>query len=333
MQPENFIYCDISEKNIYESKKRIDKLLKDHQNPDNLPKNIFPVLINQEKWPFKDNSINCIINNLYLHNVENLEEHLRKLNNSLVPDGCLISNFYTDNTLNELKFIMSLAESEREGGLSPNVLPFPHISDFGNLVQKLGYTLPSFSLFKYRYKFNDLGHLFEFLEIIGESNFLSNRRNYKKKDTYIAAMALYHSIYGQSKNKNIDNDEFRDIRTINIDFRMEKNTDDDFFILATFEVGSFISWKFHPSQPKPKQRGSAEVNLKDIASEVLEAEKDDIRYGSIRPKEGENNEDFEIIEMTEMIKEKIRNKLGDEALKEKLNNIDTNKDNPDNKDK
>jgi NADH dehydrogenase [ubiquinone] 1 alpha subcomplex assembly factor 5 len=302
---ENLIYCDVSEKSLIESKKRVDDYLnsiknnqENNSNQVNIPKNIYPVLINQEKWPFKENSLDCVINNLFLHNVENFEEHLKSIRDSLVPDGCLLTNFFTTQTLNELKFSMGVAESEREGGVSTNVLTFPHIADVGNLLHKLNFSLPSMNIYKYMYKFDDLSGLFEFLELIGETNFLKNRRKFKSRDTFISTMAIYQTLYN---SKTIHEDVYADIRRINVDMREDKSKED--FVFSSFEIGSLICWKYHPSQQKPKERGSAEFNLKELATDVLEAGKDEIRFGTVQLKD-KSEDEFEIIEMTELIKEK-----------------------------
>ena len=206
---------------------------------------------------------------------------------------------------------------EREGGISTNVLTFPHIADMGNLLHKLNFTLPSMNIIKYIYKFNSLTGLFELLEKIGESNFLKNKRAFKRKDTFIAAMALYQSLYN---NKYLSSDQmFEDIRSINVDLREDKKSDS--FVYSTFEVGSMICWKYHASQQKPKERGSAEFSLKELATDVLEEGKDEIRYGTMKLKD-KSEDEYEIIEMTEMIKEKIKNKLGEEIIKEKLKKIE-----------
>jgi len=35
-------------------------------------------------------------------------------------------------------------------------------------------------------------------------------------------------------------------------------------IPASFEAIHFVGWKYHPSQPKPKPRGSQTINLRDV---------------------------------------------------------------------
>lgn len=283
----------------------------------NFPRNIFPLLISNEKWPFEDNSINCIINNLYFHSVESYEDLLRKYNKSLIPDGCLFGNFFTENSFQELKAVMNIAESEREGGLSPNGISFTHISDFGNTLGRLNYTLPSIQMNKYKFLFSDLSEIFVFLKIIGETNFLTNRRMYKRRDTYIAAMAIYQSLFNNTRESE---DPMLDTRIINVDLRNKKGSLKDDYIFLTVEIASFISWKYHYTQPKPKERGSAEIHLKDIATDLFENESDPtLKIGSIN-QIGDTDE-FEIVEITEKIKERIRKKLGDEVLEEKLKNV------------
>jgi NADH dehydrogenase [ubiquinone] 1 alpha subcomplex assembly factor 5 len=299
----------VSEENLKRSKERIDAVRAD-KNYTNLPENIFGVLINHDKWPFKDNSVDCVINNLYLHNTDSLEELFKRYQRSLIPDGCLIGNVYTQYSFSELKTIMALAEGEREGGVSPNVVTFPTMQDMGQLLTKTGYNLPSISITENRLYFDDLVDIFEFLKTTGELNFLSNRRVFKSHDTYIAAIALYQHIF----NKYREDTEF----TLNPLKKVSKVklTDKEDFVYLTLEITSFIAWKYHESQQKPKARGSAELNLKDLAFKTIE-EGDDptLRIGRIKPTE---NDEYEIEELTEKIKQKIIEKVGKEAVEEKL---------------
>ena len=290
------------------SKAIIDEMISRDGDKLNLPENIFPVLINHDKWPFVDDSIDCIVNNLYMHNTDSLEGLLKKYNSSLVPDGCFITNFYTFNSFSELKIVMNLAEEEREGGVSPNVLGFPQITDMGNMLSKLGYNLPSMSISESRLYFDDLGQIFEFMKIIGETNFLTNRRTFKSKDTYIAAMAIYQSIFNTSRDKF-------DESTAELKQRISKLkfTDREDYVYLTLEICSLISWKYHKDQQKPKERGSAQIDLKDLAFETLEKNEDPtLRIGKIKPI---NDDEYEIVELTEKIKQKISEKLENENKK------------------
>jgi hypothetical protein len=279
----------------------------------NLPDNIFPLLINHDKWPFMDNSVDCIVNNLYLHNTDSFETLLKKYNSSLVPDGCLISNFFTFNSFPELRIVMNLAEEEREGGISPNVLNFPQIAEMGNVLSKLGYNLPSMSISESKLYFEDLVQIFEFFKIIGETNFLTNRRLYKSKDTYTAAIAIYQNTFNSSRDKfeESTNDLKQRINKL-------KFTESPDYVYLTLEICSLICWKYHEDQQKPKERGSAQIDLKDLALDTLEKNEDPtLRIGKIKPID---NDEYEIIELTEKIKERIAQKLGKDFTENKNKN-------------
>jgi SAM-dependent methyltransferase len=85
-----FIYCDISGENMEKSEEAIHSLRNNKGIKLELPENIFGLKISHEKWPFRENSLHCIVNNFYLHNVNNSEELFLKYNESLKPDGCFI---------------------------------------------------------------------------------------------------------------------------------------------------------------------------------------------------------------------------------------------------
>jgi NADH dehydrogenase [ubiquinone] 1 alpha subcomplex assembly factor 5 len=54
------------------------------------------------------------------------------------------------DTLQELRISYTLAENERYGGVSQHISPFASITEIGNLITRLNYTLPTvFSQRKY----------------------------------------------------------------------------------------------------------------------------------------------------------------------------------------
>jgi NADH dehydrogenase [ubiquinone] 1 alpha subcomplex assembly factor 5 len=244
---------------------------------------------------------------------------LSKYNKSLVPDGVFLGNMYNQSSFQELRLALNYSETEREGGQSPNVLIFPNISDVGNLLQKLNYSLPSIHMNKYKYKFEDLTQIFEFLKCVGETNFFSSKRPFKRRDAYYAAIALYSQLF----NEQIDQKELDiykdDNRIVKVDLRSVDSTE---YVYLTIDVINFIAWKYHEAQPKPKERGSAEFSLKDFANDVFESGDDPtLRIGRISMTD---NDEFILEEMTDKIKKRIEDKLGKEKLKEILDNKSEN---------
>jgi NADH dehydrogenase [ubiquinone] 1 alpha subcomplex assembly factor 5 len=316
IETKTLVYCDVSEANIMHSKEKIDKL-RNEGKVSNLPENIFGVVINHDKWPFKDNSIDCIVNNLYFHNTDSLEDLLKRYNKSLVSDGCLVGNVFTYHSMLELRRVLTLAENEREGGVSQNVITFPRMQELGAMLSKTNFNLPSISINNTRLYFDDLVEIFEFIKAIGETNFLANRRLYKSSDTYLAAIALYQQLFNKEKDESEIADE--EVRRRVTRMKFTENLED--FVYLTLEVTAFISWKYDESQQKPKERGSAEFNMKDLAEETLKKNEDPtLRIGRIKPTE--NEDEFEIEDLTDKIKQKIIDKLGKDKVDEKLESKD-----------
>lgn len=75
---------------------------------------------------------------------------------------------------------------------------------------------------------------------MAENNAAKNRNLHLPRDTLIAAASIYQELYGKTK---------------------EDNT---LFVPATFQIIYMLGWKPDPSQPKPLERGTGEVSLKDL---------------------------------------------------------------------
>ncbi|CAF4982989.1 unnamed protein product [Rotaria sp. Silwood1] len=132
---------------------------------------------------------------------------------------------FASDTLYELRVSLQLAENEREGGFSPHISPFIEPPDIGSLLQRIGYNIVT-------------------LVRMGENNCSWNRCLTLKRETLLAAQAIYQNMYGNQ----------------------------DGSIPATYRILYFIGWKPDPSQKSPAKRGSANVSFKDI-DKVLSTKK------------------------------------------------------------
>lgn len=92
------------------------------------------------KWGerFEKDSLDLIVNNSSLHFVNDLEGSLTAYRESLIPDGVFIASALGGDTMQELRICMNLAESEREGGVSPTVSPMLSLTDMGNIFSRSG---------------------------------------------------------------------------------------------------------------------------------------------------------------------------------------------------
>jgi len=199
---------------------------------------IKPVRIHgdEEFLPFAPESIDLFISNLSLHWVNDLPGVFKQVRQCLKPDGAFLGSMFGGDTLLELRSSFILAEQEREGGISNHVSPFTKISDIGDILSSSGFTLPTIDLQRYNIDYADPFVLMNDLRSMGESNATLNRRKFLKRETLMAAAAIYKELY---KNENGT-------------------------VPATFEVVFFIGWAPHESQPRPKRRGSATHSMKEF---------------------------------------------------------------------
>lgn len=82
--------------------------------------------------------------------------------------------------------------------------------------------------------------LMEDLKGMGESNAAFNRPLHLSRDTLTCAAAIYKDLYGRPDG-----------------------------ISATFQIIYFVGWKPAPNQPKPLERGTGNVSLKDLSKAIV----------------------------------------------------------------
>ncbi|GLB34112.1 putative S-adenosyl-L-methionine-dependent methyltransferase [Lyophyllum shimeji] len=182
------------------------------------------------------NSQEAIVSCLSLHWVNDLPGILVQIKEALKPDGLFLGAMFGGDTLFELRTSLQLAEVEREGGISPHVSPMTDTRDISNLLGRAGFTLLTVDIDEVKVAYPGMWELLEDLSDMGEANAVIGRRNFIHKDTLAAASAIYKEMHGN----------------------------EDGSIPATFQVIYMIGWKPAPNQPKPLDRGTGKVNLKEI---------------------------------------------------------------------
>lgn len=182
------------------------------------------------------NSQDAVVSCLGLHWVNDLPGALIQIREALVPDGVFLGAMFGGDTLFELRTALQVAQAEREGGISPRVSPMTDTRDMSNLLGRAGFTLLTVDTDDVTVSYPSIWELMEDLRDMGESNAIVSRKPFLKRDTLIAADAIYKALHGN----------------------------EDGSVPATFQIIYMIGWKPSPTQPKPLERGSGQTNLKDV---------------------------------------------------------------------
>ncbi|XP_050253273.1 putative methyltransferase At1g22800, mitochondrial isoform X1 [Quercus robur] len=190
----------------------------------------------EEFLPLKESSVDVVLSCLGLHWTNDLPGSMIQCRLALKPDGIFLGAILGGETLKELRIACTVAQMEREGGISPRISPLAQVRDAGNLLSRAGFALPGVDVDEYVVKYQSALELIEHLRSMGETNALLQRNNMLNRETALATAAIYDSMFAA----------------------------EDGTIPATFQVIFMTGWREHSSQQKAKRRGSATVSFKDI---------------------------------------------------------------------
>ncbi|XP_028160140.1 arginine-hydroxylase NDUFAF5, mitochondrial [Ostrinia furnacalis] len=199
------------------------------------------IVMDEENIDFPDDSIDLFVSSLALHWVNDLPGCFDKVMKCLKPDGVFMATVFGGDTLMELRQALQLAETERLGGVFPHVSPFTRIRDIGGLLNASGFTLQTVDVDSITIWYPSAWHVMNDIRTMGESNAAFNRPLRLSRDVQFAAAAIYEEMYG----KEIPERKTRGVP-------------------ATFQIINFLGWKPDPSQPRPMERGTGEMSLKDL---------------------------------------------------------------------
>lgn len=175
-----------------------------------------------------------IVSLLELHAENDPIGAMAQAREALSPDGLFIAVLFGAGTLGELRAVLSEAEIETAGGISPRIFPFADVRDAGSLLQRAGFALPVADTDTLTVRYAEPLRLLADLRGAGESNVLTaRRRTILRRDTLLQALQLYRECHGEA------------------DGRMP----------ATFNFLTMTGWRPHESQQKPLKPGEGRISL------------------------------------------------------------------------
>ena len=189
-----------------------------------------------EGLPLEPGSVDLAISTLSFQWVNDLPGLLAQIKRALKPDGLLLATLIGGDTLQELRAVLTEAESDIRGGAAPRVAPFADVRDIGALLQRAGFALPVTDTDRLTVRYDSLFHLMRDLRAMGATNALVARDPRPLTRPILARAATLYA---------------------------ERYADSDGRIRATFEVIALSGWSPHESQQKPLKPGSATLRLAD----------------------------------------------------------------------
>ena len=199
------------------------------------------VVMDEERLPFADASLDLVVSLLNLHWTNDLVGALIQIRQALKPDGLFIGAIFGGETLTELRQSLLQAEIDLFGGAGPRVSPFADAIDGAGLLQRAGFALPVADIDRVTVRYDHPIKLMADLRAMGETNVLFDRDRRPLSRAVIGRMS---EIYA------------------------ERFALPDGRIPATFEIISLTGWAPHESQQKPLKPGSAKMRLADALGAV-----------------------------------------------------------------
>jgi len=194
------------------------------------------VQVDEEALPFAAQSLDLVVSVLALHWANDLPGALIQIRQALKPDGLFLGAVLGGASLTELRQSLTAAEAELTDGAGPRVAPFADTFDVAGLLQRAGFALPVADLDRVTVRYSHPLKLIADLRAMAETNVLIERA---RRPLSRRVLARACEIY------------------------LERFSEADGRVRATFDILTMTGWAPHPDQQKPLRPGSAKMRLAD----------------------------------------------------------------------
>lgn len=198
------------------------------------------VQVDEERLPFREGSLDLVVSTLALHWANDLPGVLIQIRRALKPDGLFLAAILGGETCTELRQTLTAAEAELTAGAGLRIAPFADAIDAAGLLQRAGFALPVTDVDRVKVRYSHPLKLIADLRAMGETNALRDR-----------APALSRAVLARA-----------------CDIYLERFSDPDGKVVATFDILTLTGWSPHESQQKPLKPGSAKARLADALGTI-----------------------------------------------------------------
>ncbi|HEY3814799.1 MAG TPA: methyltransferase domain-containing protein [Caulobacteraceae bacterium] len=156
------------------------------------------VVLDDERLPFGDASLDLVVSTLSLHWANDLPGVFVQARRALKPDGVFIASILGGGTLYELRQSLTEAETEIRGGAGPRVSPFADAEDAAGLLQRAGFKLPVADFDRVSVRYRTPLALLHDLQQMGETNVLVDRPGPLNRAVLTRAFEIYGERFATS---------------------------------------------------------------------------------------------------------------------------------------
>ena len=163
-------------------------------------KNITKVYNHFENLKYKEESFDLIIHNFCLNNLNNINDHLKKIFSLLNKDGLLICNFFGNETLNELRNSLLITDNKLFDGVYVRMSPGVKMVNIVDLMGKVGFKEIVSEVINYQIFYEKLNNLLIDIKGAGESTvFEKVNKGLKTKNYFKTLEETYFENYCKDK--------------------------------------------------------------------------------------------------------------------------------------
>lgn len=134
------------------------------------------LILDEELFPFKSQSLNVILAALSLHNINDLPGALTQFYQSLLPNGLFCGAVLSPESLHMVHHAFTEVEIEYAGGISPHVSPILDMKDLGALLRRAGFKDAITDTLEIPVAYASPLDLLMHLKSMGETNVLVSRK-------------------------------------------------------------------------------------------------------------------------------------------------------------
>ena len=156
-----------------------------------------------ENIPFKKETFDLVICNFCFHNIVRKEQYIKKIFQILKNKGMLFSNFFGENSLNELKDCFIFNDEKFYKGSFLRFPPMIRMINYSNLLSKNGFKEVVSEKINYEIFYKNVKNLLDDIRGIGEGFSIKDKDKVILTKKYLQDLDSFYRKMFSDNNSNL----------------------------------------------------------------------------------------------------------------------------------